>query len=161
MIIEVVYTSPKTHKIGAEAIKWYLGTDYSHVAVRWYNERLKRYMVYHAAHGTVHFVSDSYFLENNRIVRTNHLDLSEDQYYKLLVRCMDLAGLPYGYSELGNILCSDLYHKIYGKYPVSQDAKGYICSELLADILESSGYAKFNKPNHLINPKDIYEALNG
>lgn len=160
MILEVVYTTPKEFKIGAEAIKWYLDTDYSHVAIRWYSDTYKRYMVYHAAHGTVHFVSDDLFVQNNVIVHTDMIELSNEQFNKVISKCIDLAGLPYGYSELINILYGDINHRITGTWIQSGDGKGYICSELLAVILDMLNI-KICKPKHLINPKDIYEVLNG
>jgi hypothetical protein len=153
-IITVGFSSPIEKKIGAESIKFYLGTDYSHVYVKFKSESLNRTMIYHAAHGMVHFIEEANFLKTNKVIKEYTLEISDELLIKLKQRCIDLAGIEYGFDELPKIVINDICINLNIKYKVV-DSKGYICSELVADILEETLEVKFNKPKNLITPKDI------
>ena len=141
-------------KIGSEAIQWWMGTDYSHVYVRWHLTTQDKEVVYHAASGMVHFVSLDNFTKHNTIVREFDLYLTDDQFKKFSARCIDLAGEKYSYIELLQIFLSDVSG---GKIRL-KDQPGYICSELLCELFDSLGI-QLNKPKFLVRPDDIVKAL--
>jgi hypothetical protein len=140
--------------IGSKLIQWWIGANYSHVYARWYLSSQERNIVYQASHGMVHFIEFRNFKSVNTIVEEFHIDLPDDKFKKLSQKCIDLAGQPYSRLELLQIFLCDVTN---GRFK-TQDQKGYICSELMCEILMDLGY-KFNKPKYLVNPKDIVEAL--
>lgn len=135
-----------------------MGTDYSHVLIYWKAKSIDRHLVYQASHGSVHFIELQNFLKSNEIVKEYKLDISDDLYIKLVQRCVDLAGEPYGFLELLNIAMHDVANYAGLKLDFG-DGRGYICSELLVDLLGQLGHSPFLKPKHLIKPKDIEDFL--
>lgn len=151
---KIIIGASKSNKIGSKLIQWWINADYSHVYTRWYLSDQSREIVYQASHGMVHFIPFIKFTHKNVIVKEFEITLTCEQFKKFSAKCIDLAGECYSKLELLQILLCDITNgKIH-----TQDQKGYICSELMAELLEDLGY-KFNKPKYLITPKDIVEKL--
>lgn len=150
-------SSPKDWKIGAEAIKWWTGKEYSHAYVRF--EHLdERSTVYQASHGMVHFTSKDRFLGDNKSIKEFKVDLSSEQRKAFMDLCWDLCGESYSTCELAQIFAVDLLHKVGIKLTV-EDQKGYICSELVGALCIDTLGMKFSKPRYLLKPQDIDEAF--
>lgn len=156
--IVIGFSSPKHFKIGAEAIKYWCSKPYSHVLVSWYSEHIDRTLVYHAAHGSVHFNSAQTFCEENEIVKSYELYITDEQYIKLVAKCIDLAGIEYSRIELLKIFIKDIGDKFGYNVKGFQNSKGYICSELLGELLIDLG-ASFDRPPFLLRPDHIEKAL--
>lgn len=151
---EVIIGASKNSLIGSTAIQWWIRAPYSHVYARWHLSDQERDIVYQASHGMVHFIEFSNFKNNNDVVKEIRITLTCEQFKKFSQKCIDLAGQPYSKLELLQILVCDMTN---GKIHV-EDQKGYICSELMCELLEDLGY-KFDKPKYLVNPRDIIEKL--
>ena len=151
-------SKPKTFKIGAELLKFWMNADFSHAYIKFNISEINREVVYHAAHGMVHFKNYEHFLEDNVAVHEFELEITDELYYKLLDKCIDLAGVKYAVSELVTIFLYDLLNNI-GIKITTYNGKGYICSELVAEFLEELLHKKFNKPRFLITPNDIFLKL--
>lgn len=152
--MEVIIGASKNNLVGSAAIQWWIDAPYSHVYARWYLNDQDRDIVYQASHGMVHFIEFSNFKKNNEVVKEIKLQLTCEQFKKFSQKCIDLAGQPYSKLELLQILVCDITN---GKVH-TEDQKGYICSELMCELLEDLGY-KFDKPKYLVNPKDIMKKL--
>lgn len=142
-------------KIGSELIQWWISQPYSHVYARWYLHTQEREIVYQASHGMVHQLSLDNFTKQNTIVKEFTLYLTDEQFKKFSQKCIDLQGIPYSKLELLQIFISDITH---GKVKF-QDQPGYICSELMAELLQEFFDCTFAKPLYLLTPKDIIEFL--
>lgn len=138
--------------IGSELIQLWQNTDYSHVYVRWYLDDQEREIVYQASRGSVHYQSLDNFTKDNTIVKEFVLDITCDQFKKMSQKCIDLAGQNYSALELAQIFFNGLFSIEF------TDRPGYICSELIGELLKDLGY-KFNKQCFLLTPKDIIETL--
>lgn len=156
--IVIGFSSPKQFKIGAEAIKYWCSKPYSHVLVSWKSGRIDRTLVYHASHGSVHFNSAQTFYEDNKIISSYELDITEDQYIKLVAKCVDLAGIDYSVIELFKIFIKDMGDKLGYSINNFENSKGYICSELLGELLIDLG-ASFDRPTFLLRPDHIEQAI--
>lgn len=156
--IVIGFSSPKQFKIGAEAIKYWCGTPYSHVLVSWKSDRIDRTLVYHASHGSVHFNSAQTFCDENDIVKSYELNITEDQYIKLVAKCVDLAGIEYSRIELIKIFIKDIGDRLGFNIQGFQNSKGYVCSELLGELLIDLGVS-FDRPTFLLRPDHIEKAL--
>jgi hypothetical protein len=151
---KIIIGASKNDLIGSKAIQWWLNTDYSHVYVRWYLSSQEREIVYQASHGMVHFTSLEHFTRDNIIVKEYVIDLTDEQFKAFSQKCIDLAGEKYSKLELLQIFICDISKEKI----IFQDQPGYICSELMCELLEDIGI-KFIKPKFLMRPDDIMKAL--
>jgi hypothetical protein len=152
--MKLIIGASKNNKIGSKLIRWWIGAPYSHVYARWELKTQGRSVVYQASHGMVHFQSFANFTRDNDIVEEFALEVAPQQFADFSTRCIDLAGEPYSILELVQIFICDITN---GKIKFA-DQHGYICSELLAELLEGVG-VKLAKPTYLMTPKDIMENL--
>jgi len=152
--MKIVIGASRNELIGSKAIQWWMKTDYSHVYARWYLTSQEREIVYQASHGMVHFQSLENFTRHNSVVKEFTLDITEEQFKAFSRKCIDLAGEKYSKIELVQIFLSDISN---GKIHF-EDQPGYICSELMCELLEGFGI-KFDKIKCLVTPSDIVKAL--
>lgn len=71
-------------KLEKSLIKWWTDFPYSHVAVMFYSESLEEELVYHAAHGMVHFISGNNFRTVNKVVKEHSIIVTDAQYKALM-----------------------------------------------------------------------------
>ncbi len=152
--MKIIIGCSRNYLIGSEAIQWWLGTNYSHVYARWHLDSQDRDIIYQASHGMVHFTSLENFTKNNIIVKEYILDLTDEQFKRFSRKCIDLAGEKYSTLQLLQIFVCGLSN---GKLTF-EDQNGYICSELICELLEDFGI-EFSKPKYLVQPDDIIKAL--
>lgn len=152
--MKIIIGASRANKIGSEILQIHMSTDYSHVYARWWLESQQREIVYQASHGMVHFCSLARFTKDNIIVREFVLDITDEQFKKFSSKCIDLAGEKYSQLELLQIWLSD----VSGGVLQFSDRDGYVCSGLMCELMEDLGI-KFDKPKHLVKPKDIITAL--
>lgn len=151
---KIIIGCSKNQLIGSKVIQWYMNTNYSHVYVRWYLSSQDRDIVYQASHGMVHFCSLEHFTRDNVIVKEYSIELTDEQFVKFSRKCVDLAGEKYSKLELLQIIIRDISNDTIS----FSDQPGYICSELMCELLEDLDI-KLNKPKYLVTPKDIVEVL--
>lgn len=152
--MKLIIGASRNSLIGSKAIQWWLKTDYSHVYARWHLNSQDRDIVYQASHGMVHYISLEHFTRDNTIVKEYVLDLTDEQFKNFSRKCIDLAGEKYSKLELLQILICEISS---GKITF-EDQPGYICSELMCELLQDIGI-KFDKPKYLVRPDDIMKAL--
>lgn len=152
----IIIGASKNNKIGSGLIRWWIKAPYSHVYARWYLNEQDRDIVYQASHGLVHFREYNNFKKENSVVKEIKLELSDEQFKRFSQKCIDLAAEPYSKVQLFLIFI----YELLGKDVKVENQPGYICSELMAELLTDLGF-KFEKPLYLINPKDIISKLEG
>ncbi len=158
--IRIGFSYPKKFKIGAKSISWWIGAPYSHVYIRFESSdpRLPS-NVYHAAHGMVHFKSFENFCKENFVIKEYKIEVDQDARVEFLAHCMRLSGEGYGYCELIKIFAADLVHSVFEKNIKFKNGKGYICSELVGELLSKRMGVRFYKPLYLLKPNHIDIAL--
>ena len=152
--MQLIIGASRNCKIGSKLIQWWMGTNYSHVYAKWHLSIQDRDVIYQASHGMVHFIEYDNFKKGNSIVEEFELQISDEQFRKFSIKCIDLAGQLYSKLELLQIFLCDITNNNIK----CSDKTGYICSELMCELLEDLGY-KFDKPKYLVNPRDIIEKL--
>ena len=152
--MKLIVGASRSEKIGSKAIQMVMGVDYSHVYARWWLKSQEREIVYQASHGMVHYTSLEHFTRDNIIVREFVLDLTDEQFKKFSRKCIDLAGEKYSILTLFHIWLNDASG---GKLQFG-DQTGYICSELMCELLMDLG-VEFDKPKWMVKPSDIVLAL--
>ena len=119
----IATSSPKNFKIGAELIKWYQNTKFSHVLI------IKDDLVYQASHGYVNCTHIDNFLLDNEII--NKYKVSDDSIDFEFVK--KELGKPYSKGQIINIATKFLMGvKFFPKNGNSQ----FICSEYVGKALK-------------------------
>lgn len=146
--------STKKFAIGSLLIRWYMGTPYSHVYMKFDSTSLDRKLVYEAVGVGVRFIGQKRWEEHAKEVASFKIELSDENYKKLMQYCVDNAGINYGYLQNLGVLWANLWKS--STNPISD---GSNCSEAIGEILELEGY-KIDKDYNLLTPKDIFLILN-
>jgi len=128
---------------------------YSHVYFKFHSDKYDVDLIYQASSTMLNYMSEDIFLGFNAVVKEIQIEVTDEQYYKLMKKCMECAGLKYGTLQIVGILISDVT-KIDRN--IFSDPEKYHCSEWVAEQLEQLGY-NFNKPLDLVKPIDIYKVL--
>ena len=157
--IFIGFSYPKKCKIGAEAIKWWTSSSYSHTYIRFEGKGEIPSSVYHAANGSVHFMDFERFKEKNWVHKEYKIDLEDDVRNKILADCIRLASTKYGYTELVKIFYVDLHYMLGLGIPDTWNSPGYICSELVGKVMVKHLDFKLDKPLYLMKPNEIDQAL--
>ncbi len=152
--MKITIGASRNQLIGSKAIQWWIDADYSHSYARWTLNTQERDIIYQASHGLVHFQALENFQKQNEIVEEIELEITDEQFKRFSRKCIDLAGVKYSKLQLLQIFINDATNDRI-KF---DDQPGYICSELMHDLLIDLGMS-FNKPKHLLNPKDIMDCV--
>lgn len=115
-------------------------TDFSHsyvkIPTRWGFD-----LVYHAVGSGVNFSGPCAFELHHQPVEEYEIEISDEARDKLLEWCARNSGLNYSRKQVFGMLIKRVA-KLFGsniRNPFS-DSQAYICTELVAKILESLGY---------------------
>ena len=158
--IIIGFSNPKKFMIGAEIIKVAQNyAAYSHTYIRFEKTNKMPSVVYHAAHGLVHFRKFDNFCTGNNVIKEYEIEVSEEIKQQILNLCINLSGEGYGYLELLKIAFADLVYSICNKTINFKNSRGYICSELVGIICAKYLGIVFNKPLNLLKPVHIDQAL--
>lgn len=146
--------SKKSCAIGSALIRWYLGTDYSHVSFKFEAKSYDRMLVYEAVGAGVRFIGLNQWTTDHEEVNSVELNISDENYKRIMQFCIDSSGSGYGYLQNIGILIADLF-----KLKKNPLVKGENCSEIIGEVLALEGY-KIDKDFNLLTPKDIWLILN-
>lgn len=147
--------STKKFALFSKAIQLWDGVPYSHVYFQFESQKYNVEMIYQASSTMLNYMAKPVFLKNNEVIKEFEIQITEQQYDKLMKDCMESAGLEYGVKQVFGIVIADILH--LSNNPFSDNEK-YICSEWVAEQLEKLGY-KFDKELDLVKPSDIYCVL--
>lgn len=138
--MKIITSCPNKWKIGAELIKFYQHTKFSHIAI------IKDDLVFQASHGHVNCTHIDNFLVDNQIIDTFEVDESlvdMDYIHRQL-------GKPYGYIQILEIA---IKYFTGIKILINNRDNMFICSELVGKAL------KLDWVNDYTSPKEIADYL--
>jgi len=145
--------STKPFAVGSWLIRWYMGTEYSHVYIKFHSPSLERTLIYEAVGAGVRFIGLDRWQSHAQEVASFQLTLSDENYKRLMQFCVDNAGIDYGFFQNIGILVANV-----AKLERNLFNDGKNCSEEIGEILELEGF-DIEKDFNLLTPKDIYEIL--
>lgn len=147
--MKIVTSSPKGFKFGAELIKLYQGTEFSHVAIILHDR-----LVFQASHGFVNCVHISNFMKENKIINSYSVDsrsIDMDFVYKQL-------GKPYSIFQL---IVLPFLKFVKAKYKGNRN-QAFICSEFVGKALKLQWVDDTTTPLEIDNYlKNLPEEYNG
>jgi len=152
--ITVGFSRPKgkIFPVFSWAIRAYQGwTDYSHTYVKFTSSSLGRDIVYQASGLQVNFIGSKLFYDHVHVIDEFEFEVTDEAYKKVMQFCIDNAGKPYSMRDIFAILLK-IDKLLDGN-------KKFICSELVAHILQDCINISCEKAPGLVTPKDLYSLL--
>lgn len=127
-------------------------TQYSHVYLKFKSSSLSRDIIYQASGLQVNFIGKKMFYDHVHVIKEFELELTDADYIQMMKFFIDNAGKPYSIKDIIAIL--------FNKPNLSDGNDSFICSELVALVLNRYIGISFNKPLGLLSPKDVYKIIN-
>lgn len=144
----IATSSPIKWKIGAELIKWYQGTTFSHVLI------IDGDFVYQASQGYVNCMHIDNFLKHNKLIHQYNIpdNIVDMDFVK------SQLGKEYGFYQLAVIVILSTLKSVFSfirfRYRGNGDQK-FICSEFVGKAL------KLDWVDDLTTPAEINNYLRG
>jgi len=133
----VATSKPKKWKIGAELIKFYQNTEFSHVLI------IDGELVYQTSHGLVNCMYIDNFLQENEII--NFYEIPDDKVDMDFVKKQ--LGKKYGFSQL-------IFIPLYKYFKIKINGNGnhkFICSEYVGKALKLEWVSDLTTPEEIDN----------
>lgn len=135
------------------AIRAYEQVPFSHVYVRWQTS-VGPSICYHAAHSTLHFLSDTQFEKQITTVEQFDFVVTDEQYGRLLKYCLETCGNDYALVGVIAIPLVDLFglkKNPFGGGPLEQ-----YCAELVYRILGVMTGTELTYDADRVKLKEVY-----
>lgn len=159
--IIVGFSTPRKNMLLPWLIRKAEKTDFSHVYVKIYDQRINRWMVYEAGGLIVHCSPQDTFYSKNKVIAEFTIDCTAEQEIEVLTAATDALALPYGMKQLLGLawvrLCRMFGYRTTN--PLADGRLTYVCSEYGGLIIDILGYEV--KDLDQVTPKDIYEVISG
>ena len=156
--IKIGFSAPQNVKfpIYSWIIRAVYNTPYSHTYMRFYSNSIERDIIYESVGVGVRFVGNEMWSKHARVIEEFELQVTDEQYTKIMQFCVDKAGTKYGIMQAFGICVAKLFR--IKKNIFANGEKLDICSEEIARLMTQLGYS-FKTDFDLIVPKDIYNVL--
>jgi len=159
--ITINFTRNKQGKIFSRLLQWYEGIPISHVSVELDTTKGlgQPFVIHSVIKKGVSLIPMFRFLEDNEIMESYTIELSDEDYKSIRNELLDNCGIEYAYWQNIGILAVDVLKKLgfKGKNPFT---KGQNCSELLYKHLISKIYdLPVDHTSDLIKPSQIRSIL--
>jgi uncharacterized protein YycO len=153
--VSIGFSRPVKFKILSWLIRKVQRTEYSHAYIKFHSDSLDRDLIYQASGLQVNFVGKTLFEEDHVIVKEFDLQISDEAHKKALQFAVDRAGMPYSIKQLFGILI----YNLTGNQVLKDGRSGYVCSELVAQMLSEDLGITITKDLDIVTPKDVYNIL--
>lgn len=112
MYFSIGESTPRKHKIGAEAIKWFEGTNHSHVFISWKDSKGLRWVAEAKGSG-VRMLSNIEFKKHARIMNIYHYSTNRAGVDKIVDYTWGQLAKSYGYKQIYGLAEMRVLNKIY------------------------------------------------
>lgn len=136
------------------AIRWYEKIPYSHVYIRW-QTNVGPSICYHAAHTSLHFLSDSMFEKNVDPIETFEFNITDEQYERLLKYCLETCGSSYALLEVFGLLFMDLLK--LNRNPAGTGKDKQYCAELVFRTIGEMNQENLTFDADRVKLKQVYQ----
>lgn len=118
-------------------IRLWENTKYSHAYVIFPLEKYDTNLIYQASGSMVNFMGEKAFMEKHKPVYMYEVIIDENAYYRAMDYSIKHAGYKYAFKQIIGIMFMR-FAKWFGKKISNPfDGKGYICTELVAEIVNN------------------------
>jgi hypothetical protein len=154
--LEIGFSKPKNNPlpIFSWLIRLYERVPYSHVYIRW-ETNVGPHICYHAAHTSLHFLSDNQFAREVATVESFEFDITPEQYNRLLKYCLETCGQKYALWEVLMIPLVDLFK--LSKNPFSRGSTEQYCAELVLRSIGEMSQEKLTYDADRVKLRQVYQ----
>ena len=136
-------------------IRKFEGSDYSHVYIKLSNATISNDVYYHASGSEVKFMGTDLFYKQNKPVEEHEFKLETTKYYQILDFAIEKVGHPFSIVQLVGLALVRIAAILGFKISNPFGNKGYVCTELVAELLRDIYGASIDKELNSITLKDI------
>lgn len=155
-------TNASEYNVLSAAIRCVQRTPYSHVYVKVHSNYWDKDIIYQSSGTAVNMMTEPIFLRHSKIIKEYEIQVEDDVYKAVVGYAISQCGIKYGLLQLLGILAVEAV-SLVGKNIENPWGSGYICSELVAqmlkrmgDVFQMDGYlAGNNLTYNNITPKHI------
>lgn len=161
--ITVGFSTSKDFSLVAWTIKSIEKRPYSHAYLKYYDPFLDRNIIYEANGLSVDLISESRFLKDNIVIQEFRIELGDEELKKEVLRhAFDTIESKYSFIQLLGIGIVKIF-KNFGRTisnPFDDTNRtGYICSEVVAEILKEVLKVPIIEDLDSISPSDLYKIV--
>lgn len=155
------FSKPKKFRLFAWLIMKSYGIPYDHVFLKFHSNTYDRDIIYQASKMMINFMGSEVFAKENIIVQEFEIEVSDENWSKLMQFSIDNAGKPYSLKEILGFtlvkICSWFGKEITN--PFKEGTEEYVCSVLADYVLEN--YTNRDIPGDFENadPKYLHDYL--
>jgi len=157
MKIVIGFSKPKRFKIGSWLIRKFDRVEFSHVYILFKSTYFtpENQLIYHASGTQVNFLSIANFHLEHRTVKTYEFDVDKDIKKKMVNYAASKAGKPYGFAQLLGFVYIRFMHMfgVQANNPFGES--GYVCTELVAELLKKNLLLSVKKDTNDITLRDL------
>ena len=159
MKIYIGFSKPKNHKfpIFSWLIRLFERTRYSHVYIRWYDEKSDSSICFEASGRSVKFICKEVFEERINPIHEFEITIDENDYFNLQHFAFNNSGKDYGVKQVFGILLVRLFG--LRKNPFASGQKSWVCSELAGTVLSKVLDVDTGLDLDIAGPKDIFKFI--
>lgn len=136
------------------AIRWFDSTEYSHAYIKLSNRHFNDFDIYQASKGSVNHIVEKTLLEENVVVAEFSIPIDSEEKKAIINLIRYKLGKPYSFRTCLGIFLARYGFKWKGFF---DGEEAYICSELVARVLKSSGKMPIELEVDKATPKQLYE----
>lgn len=156
--ITVGFSTSKIWNPFSALIKFWWGTEYSHVYLR-YDSVGGNKEVLEASGFSVKVKDIQQWQVLNRTVREYTFEVSDSEYLKVMQSLRPLLGKPYGWKQILGIIVAEAFG--LDRNPLADGSRSFICSELAYRFLLVIGIVPTVHNVDKLSPYDIEQFING
>lgn len=152
-------TSKLSFPIFSWLIKLSERTNFSHVYLRLPKNKYSSDLIYHASGVNVYFMGEPAFNLYEIPIKEYTMNISDESYTRMVDYAINKSGMPYSYKQIVGMLFKRIA-KMFGKDIQNPFAtSGYICTELVSEILKNFTNIDIVKSSNDIDLNDIEHIL--
>jgi len=160
MKIRVGFSKPinKCFPIFSWLIRLFDGfSPYSHVYVRWYSNKLQRWITYEASGSSVNFIGEKVFNQTRKEIHYYEIVVNEEDTIRFQQYCVDTSGTKYGILQLFGIALARILR--LKRNPFADNEATQVCSEAAGLLLKNVLKYNIKLELDLATPRDIDKYL--
>lgn len=157
--ITIGFSRPIKFKIFAWLIMKAYETPYSHSYIKFHSDSYDRYLIYQASHTMLNFMGEEVFRSENTPIKEFNIEILDETKKSVIQFAIDNAGKPYGIREVFGLAVVRVAEILGFKIKNPTRMRNYVCSVLVAKILED--HLQLDVPGEIADatPKTLFEYI--
>lgn len=159
--IIIGFSHPSSFSLHAWLIEKIDGAPFDHAYLRFHSDNLDRDIIYQSNWRGVQFIGAILWTTTTTPVQEFSIQVSDDNYNKMMQFCVDNAGISYGYLAVIGEGIRELASKVGWNInnPFNQSQTTEFCSQIVTNCLNIADPSQFNLDADNVSPKNLNDLL--